>query len=475
MSRRVDFECVKSSMESEGYTVHIEAKEYKNNKQKIPYTCPNGHKHSVSWADWNSKGVRCPYCNGRPIISVDDVRSSMESAGYTLLTTSYSNNKSPLEFVCPNGHRHTTTWTKWNSHGYRCPYCYGNAKKTIDEIRADVESAGYSLASNVYGNCHDKLELVCPNGHSYKVSWDNWNSKDSRCTVCGRNGVSKEERSLLDFLSTSYDGEIIHNDYSIIKPKELDIVIPGRKIAIEYCGLYWHSELMGKDRHYHHSKMIRCFSAGYRLITIFSDEFKNHQDVVLSRLSNILGIGTPTVIYARNTKIAEIDATTARAFCTTHHLQGYAGSSVRLGGYHDGKLVSVMTFAKPSISKGARGDHKDAWELSRFCSLTGYRVVGMASKFLAFFERTYPCDVIFSYADCRWSVGNTYERIGFKLTGSTRPNYWYIRDACKERKHRFALRKQPNEPKDITEWELRKSAGWNRIWDCGNLKYVIIN
>jgi len=41
-----------------------------------------------------------------------------------------------------------------------------------------------------------------------------------------------------------------------------------------------------------------------------------------------------------------------------------------------------------------------------------------------------------------------------------------------ERIHRFALRKNSTDPKDQTEWEIRKSQGWNRIWDCGNLKYV---
>jgi len=48
----------------------------------------------------------------------------------------------------------------------------------------------------------------------------------------------------------------------------------------------------------------------------------------------------------------------------------------------------------------------------------------------------------------------------------------YIKGGCHNRTHRFALRKQPEEPKDKTEWELRQEQGWNRIWDCGNLKFV---
>ena len=97
------------------------------------------------------------------------------------------------------------------------------------------------------------------------------------------------------------------------------------------------------------------------------------------------------------------------------------------------------------------------------------RIVGIASKLLKYFERNYIWTRIFSYADRRWSDGNVYYKLGFKFTGKIKPNYWYIKN--NKRKHRFSLRKLKGDPKDITEWELRKSQGWNRIWDCGNLRF----
>ena len=48
-----------------------------------------------------------------------------------------------------------------------------------------------------------------------------------------------------------------------------------------------------------------------------------------------------------------------------------------------------------------------------------------------------------------------------------------------ERKHRFTYTKQRilkkhNElDSSKTEWELMKSLGYNRIWDCGNMKFVM--
>ena len=35
---------------------------YVNNQTKIPYTCNNGHEHSISWHHWN-RGNRCRYCS----------------------------------------------------------------------------------------------------------------------------------------------------------------------------------------------------------------------------------------------------------------------------------------------------------------------------------------------------------------------------------------------------------------------------
>jgi len=471
VTKRIDFEVVKKSFESECYVLLTDY--YLNNKQKLKYICPKGHTHSISWADWHSRGIRCPFCMGRPIITIDIVRKDMFREGYTLLTNTYINNKKPLKYMCPNGHVCTTNWAKWHSHGYRCPICYGNVKKTIEAVRDVVEDEGYTVLTKRYINCYDKLHLICPNNHNYYVSWDNWNSNGSRCPICNKNGISKEELLLHNFIKSEYSSEIKTNDYSIISPKELDIVIPDKKIAIEYCGLYWHSELAGKDRNYHLNKLNLCNEAGYRLITIFSDELNYSSDIVYSRLRNILYINSINKVYARKCSIKSITPSIAKKFCVENHLQGYgAGSTVKLGAFYNNDLVSVMTFAKPSFAKGHRNKTHGTWELHRFCSKLNTRIVGISSKLLKYFERNYEWNEIFSYADRRWSDGNLYEKLGFSFDKITKQNYWYIKGQCSRRINRFALRKKVDDPKDKTEWELRRLDGWNRIWDCGNLKYV---
>lgn len=434
------------------------------------YICPNGHRHYMRRDHW-LRGVRCPTCNGNHKLSIEQIRADFEKENYKLLTKKYVNSKQILVTLCPLGHKFKISRNNW-TQGYRCSTCSGRSRNNLLKIKNNVESYKYELLSNKYLNNKKKIKLLCSNGHKYKVSWDNWSSKGSRCPKCNEWGISKQEKELYAFVR-SLDDSAISSDRELISPYEIDIVIPNKRIAIEYCGLYWHSELMGKDKNYHLNKRKMCNKIGYSLITIFEDELISSLDVVFSRLSSIIGSNKLTSIYSRKCLIKEIDTKTASEFCNKNHLQGYgAGASVKIGAFYNNALVAVMTFSKPSLSKGYKEYNVGQWELHRFCSKINYRIVGVASKLLSFFKKNYKWNQIFSYADMRWSNGVLYEKIGFSCVGNTQPNYWYFKNN-KRRHHRFALRKESDEPKDITEWELRKSQGWNRIWDCGNLKYIL--
>jgi len=457
---------VKREFEENGY---ILLSQYKNSGTKLKYKCPQGHIGEMKW-DHFRDGHRCPECSGNKPISREKISARFSSMGYKFLDKINNNGIRRLSYVCDKGHYGETTWYNFNK-GIRCNECAGKAKKTVDFLRNEFNTEGYALVTENYENCHQKLHLVCPNGHNYYVSWDNWNNKNSRCTKCSEWGRSNQETELFEFLNGICD-KIIRNDRSLISPYEIDFVIPEKNVAIEYCGLYWHSELAGRNRNYHIDKLDKCQSKGYRLITIFEDEFVNRKEIVFSRLKTILGLNS-NKIFARDCLVKEISTNEASEFCNKHHLQGYHGSSIKIGAFYKNKLVSVMTFSKPSIAKGSKYKEDFIWELSRFCSIQDYIIIGIASKLLKFFERNYKWNEIFSYADRRWSDGNLYIKMGFEYSSITTPNYWYL--SKQSRIHRFALRKTKEDPKDQTEWQIRKYDGWNRIWDCGNLKYKKIN
>lgn len=299
-----------------------------------------------------------------------------------------------------------------------------------------------------------------------------------RCFTCNpkitTGGQSILEREICDYVKI-LDASIKEQNRDIISPMELDIVSEKHKIAVEIDGLYWHSELSGrKSKFYHLLKRKNTNNCGYKLIQIFEDEWIEKQKIVKSRLKNLF-YKNFRKIYARKCIVKEIPTNVKSKFLKKYHIQGNDKSNLHLGLYYKNKLVSVMTFNPYRIALG-NTPKENCYELTRFCSVFNFSVIGGASKMLKYFETNYNPKEIISYADRRWSDGNIYNVLGFNLVGETQPNYWYI--VKNQRKHRFAYRKSElskilkTYDANLTEWENMQLNCYDRIWDCGNLKFI---
>jgi len=346
-------------------------------------------------------------------------------------------------------------------------------KEVVAKLDKILKELNLELLDEEYQNAFYKHRWKCLKcGHEFVQIW-NVIQQGYRCPKCYPRSKSKGEDELADFVE-SLGINIVRHNRTLIKPLELDIVLPDYKIAIEYNGLYWHSEQAGTDKDYHLQKTKLCEKVGYRLIHIFEDEWILKKDIVKSRLKHILGKTEDcTHIGARQCTIKETSSKEKNNFLEQFHIQGPDASIVKLGAFYRDQLVAVMTFSHGSLAKGVKKQDPLVWELNRFCTHSDFVVSGIASRLLEYFKRNYDWHKIFSYADRRWSDGNLYEKLGFELEHVTQPNYWYIRDF--QRTHRFALRKRPDEPKDIPEYILRLQEGYIRVWDCGNLKFRLIN
>jgi len=116
--------------------------EYINAHSELELCCPKGHMFNLSWNNW-TKGRRCKYCNKS--IYFYDVKRSMEEEGYTLVSNSYINSKTKLEVVCPKGHKYFISWSKWLS-GTRCKQCFVDSVKTKFEfVKTILLDKGYKL------------------------------------------------------------------------------------------------------------------------------------------------------------------------------------------------------------------------------------------------------------------------------------------------------------------------------------------
>jgi len=270
------------------------------------------------------------------------------------------------------------------------------------------------------------------------------------------------------------DEEVIENDRKAIGPKELDIFVPAKKLAIEYCGLYWHSNAGGKENNYHYNKMMLCYDKGIRLITIFEDEYLDKPDVVLSRIKNALGV-SDRVVYARKCFIRELTYQQTSVFLDKYHLQGNSLSSMRFGLFLGSELLQVMTFGHLSRTHTQIKGKKTA-ELKRFACIPGISVVGGASKLFKYglkYLKAAEFEYVKSYCDMRFAnIFNTvYTKLGFELLCYTKYTPHYVKGQKRYRNQ--GLRKTPEERlTGKTEWQLREEQGYRRIFDCGHRTYI---
>lgn len=282
--------------------------------------------------------------------------------------------------------------------------------------------------------------------------------------------ISVGEQEVAEYIN-SFPVNLIRNDRTILDGgREIDIYLPNLKLAIEYNGLYWHSQKILEDtnrnKHYDYYKHLELNDKGIQLISIFEDEWIYSKNIVKSILKYKLGMVTNKV-YARKCIVKEISPDIARDFLNENHIQGYNKSKIKLGLYFNNNIVSVMTFSKGNLSRKS-----SAWEIDRFASRLDTSVIGGANKLWSYFHKNYNPDIVISYADNRWSNGNLYNTLGFSFDKNTVPNYWYFKPNELIRHHRFTLRKNNSDYVHLTEYENRLRQGYLRIWDCGSSKWI---
>ena len=293
----------------------------------------------------------------------------------------------------------------------------------------------------------------------------------------GRNDIftSKPEKEIMDFITNM--GVKCGKNRKLLNGKEIDIFVEEKQIAIEFNGCKYHTEWYGgKSRQYHLTKTKMCKDKGVGLIHIFEDEFFGKKEIVFNKIQHILGIDTnKEKVYGRKCDIQRIDGETAKMFMEKFHIQGGDSSTVHYGAFYDDKLIAVMSFLR---NKG------DEWELTRFASDFNYICCGVGGKLFKYFIKEHNPNSVKSFADRRWTINeinNLYIQLGFEFDSYTPPSYTYYKPKVHryQRFHKFGfrkkvlLRKYPEElTPEMTETEMVKKLGYDRIWDCGLIKYV---
>lgn len=414
-------------------------------------------------------GQNCPACLGRATTTEGFVKKANLIHGnrYDYSKVAYVSSQTPVSITCPT---HGDFKQIPNSHlrGSGCPGCFGTPLLTTEQFikRAkQVHGDRYDYSLVNYRGMEKAVIIICRVHGEFSQQAAVHVNQGCGCQKCAC-VVSAAQTEITHYLRDS-GLTVLRNNRKLITPFELDIIVPENRIAIEYCGLYWHSEISGsKSRSYHLNKLRQCEAKGYRLITIFEDEYLENSTLVLRKLSHIMGISKEPKVFARSCEVRLVTPSECGEFLTRNHLQGPGRHTIGYGLFRKTEMVAVMTFGTPNIAKG-RHNTPNTYEMVRYA--TSCRVPGGAGRLLQHFVRQHQPTTIYTYADRRWSTGNLYEGLGFTKIRTTDVNYWYI--DRQSRKHRFSLRKNPQDDPSLSEWENRRLQGWDRIWDCGHLLF----
>ena len=326
-----------------------------------------------------------------------------------------------------------------------------------------------------HGCAHtERYDFQCVEcNYSFNVSIDN--GYIPHCRICANknNQVSKSsgEYQIIDYIkSIAPNLTIEHSNRNILNGKELDIYIPELKLAIEYNGIYWHSESNGKNKRFHINKTNSCAHFGIQLLHIFDYQWDLNQDIIKSLIASKIHQTKP--IYARKCKIKKITSKIKNEFLNNTHIQGQCNSSINLGLYYNDELVSVITFGK------SRYDKKYEYELLRYSSKLHTTVVGGFSKLLKYFIKEYAPKNIMTYCDRNTSTGNVYLKNGFSLVNIVDPGYFYFKDYNVYSREQFQKHTLSSKLKyydsNLTEYQNMKVNKYDRVWNCGNFKFELI-
>jgi len=283
--QRLSINFIRNFFKKEGYI--LLTKKYKDANQKLGYICPKGHEHCISWGKWQ-QGHRCAYCANRGKPTIEFITSEFEKENYKLLTKVYVNCEQKLEYICPKGHKHSISWSKWRQ-GKRCPYCAGNGKPAIEFIKLEFEKEGYTLLSKKYVNSSQKLRYICPVGHRHIITWHHW-SNGRRCPYCATI-ISKGEIEVRDFAKSLGVNVLSNNRKQVFNPHtgyglELDIWMPNIGKAIEYNGEYWHNrpEVVSNDA----LKQCLCKQNNIDLLVVWDYEWLSNNNACKNKIKKFV-------------------------------------------------------------------------------------------------------------------------------------------------------------------------------------------
>jgi len=327
-----------------------------NHRETIKVQCEHGHitERSVKllrlkghWVKVGKhSGIGCEQCR-RPLHSPEQMATFAGTKGVKILDLGvYKNEDSVLAYQClKNGHVWSKKFSLFKYHS-KCPECpayqnwYETTKpllpknvsfvKHVDPKTASVlvngilsnysindlmtlfgldlfEMHGLTMLSKPENTGkradREKFQVRCAEGHTFATT-RRYLLEGHGCKACAFSGLNKPETEIKQFFESrghEVKPRVLFKDGN--QNIEIDLLVPGLKLGIEFVGIKWHS-VEQKHRSYtagkrsaetadrkvaefipsHQNKTIFCQTQDVHLIHIFESDYEYHRERVYEML-----------------------------------------------------------------------------------------------------------------------------------------------------------------------------------------------
>lgn len=457
------------------------------------WCCETGHEWQARVAD-RARSVHptnCPYCSGRKAIvgetdlaTVDpELASQLSSLNLPLKAqqlTSGSNRK--LWWLGPCGHEwEATVIERRGSAGRRgtgCPFCAGKravlGATDLQTLRPDL---GHQLddstaaSTEVTLGSNQRLRWRCERDHTWFATVaDRVAGHDCPRCASAKHASSGEEE-VADYMASLLGKRNIERHVKTILSgrKEIDIYVPTARLAVEYNGVYWHSDpALVPANQQHAVKWREAAAANIQLLQIWEDDWRLRPEVVKNMLRAKLGVAQEA-IGARKTTAISVPHSVAVEFFDRYHLQG----SVRCKWYFgltsiDGQLVALVGLKSNAGSSGR------SLQIVRYA--TALTVQGGFTKLLKHVDHALNPLEYTTFSDHMVSDGALYEKNGFVKVAELPVDYSYVVGNIRVHKFSYRLAKFKSDPTlvwqaGLNEKQLAQLNNLRRAWDAGKSKW----
>lgn len=460
-------------------------------KQRVHWRCANGHEFVRAIAEQSiKKSSYCFECSSKALISgVNDLLTL-----YPDIAAQWHPDKNDVSPSQVSPESHSKVWWigtcghEWKAairnralKNTRCPYCINQQVlagfNDMGTLRPDMAAEWHPTKNNgltpqdIMPGANKVVWWLCSSGHEWSTSVSSRNFGGYGCSNCNASlYVSKPEQEIANFIS-DLGLQVKQSDRTLLtgsgfSAKEIDILVPEKMIAIEFNGIYWHSEKF-KDAKYHYEKWVAVENCGYQLIQIWEDEWKKNPQLIKNMITHKMGVSTGAKVFARKTAVEVLGADVARGFLEENHIQGFSSGSYYYGLTDASGLVAVLVLKKePTVEK-----------LNIIRYATSVTVVGGFTKLLTYVERNHEVKEFVTFSDHCISDGGLYENNGFVVDKNLPPDYRYVVNNQRKHKFQYRLKRFREDPKlewreGLSERELAELNGLVRIWDAGKTRWV---